>query len=310
MKKWLLILVMLLVTAFIASYVLIPKEIKLENNITIGINAVEARNHLTNINLRNKWIGSNANDSFFYLGNTAYAIHASTTNSALIVNTKTDLSTTQSELLLIPQGVDSTIFIWATALSADNNNPIKKIKNYLQASSIKNNFKQLIDSFNNYTRIVENVYGFPIESKKVVDTVLIATRKKYSQYPTNKEIYEQIAKLEKYAIENNATITNAPMLNMSIIDSSHYQCTVALPLNKTLKNTADFYIAKMVPGNILVETVKGGPATIEIGFKRLTDYFLQHKMTSPALHFESLITNRLLETDTTKWITKIYYPIF
>ena len=29
---------------------------------------------------------------------------------------------------------------------------------------------------------------------------------------------------------------------------------------------------------------------------------------SPAIPFESLITNRLEEPDTSKWVTKIYYP--
>jgi hypothetical protein len=33
-------------------------------------------------------------------------------------------------------------------------------------------------------------------------------------------------------------------------------------------------------------------------------------LSTPAIPYQSIITNRLTETDTTKWITKIYQPIF
>ena len=33
-------------------------------------------------------------------------------------------------------------------------------------------------------------------------------------------------------------------------------------------------------------------------------------LSSPAIPFESLVTNRMQEPDTSKWVTKIYYPGF
>jgi hypothetical protein len=38
-------------------------------------------------------------------------------------------------------------------------------------------------------------------------------------------------------------------------------------------------------------------------------YMKDFKLTSPAMPFELLVTNRANEPDTSKWVTKIYYPI-
>ena len=34
-----------------------------------------------------------------------------------------------------------------------------------------------------------------------------------------------------------------------------------------------------------------------------------YHLTSPAISFQSLVTDRQVEKDSLKWITKIYYPI-
>jgi hypothetical protein len=66
----------------------------------------------------------------------------------------------------------------------------------------------------------------------------------------------------------------------------------------------------MIAGNILVAEVKGGPYTVTNAFNSLHDYVTDHDLQSPAIPFQSLITNRLQQPDSTKWITKIYYPIY
>ena len=56
--------------------------------------------------------------------------------------------------------------------------------------------------------------------------------------------------------------------------------------------------------------IKGGIYTITTGEKELANYVIDYKKLSPAVGFQSLVTNRLLEADTAKWITRLYYPIF
>jgi hypothetical protein len=56
--------------------------------------------------------------------------------------------------------------------------------------------------------------------------------------------------------------------------------------------------------------VKGGLFSVINGEEELTYYLSDYKKNSPAIPFQSLVTNRLLEIDTSKWVTKLYYPIF
>jgi hypothetical protein len=38
-------------------------------------------------------------------------------------------------------------------------------------------------------------------------------------------------------------------------------------------------------------------------------YISDHERVPPAIPFLSLVTNRMLEPDSSKWITLIYYPV-
>jgi hypothetical protein len=63
-------------------------------------------------------------------------------------------------------------------------------------------------------------------------------------------------------------------------------------------------------GNLLIADVKGGPNTVNDAFEEVRMYMKDHKLVAPAMPFESMVTDRYLEKDTAKWVTKIYYPIF
>jgi hypothetical protein len=65
----------------------------------------------------------------------------------------------------------------------------------------------------------------------------------------------------------------------------------------------------MILGYILVGEVKGGMVTVAAAEKRMADYAFDHQKTAPAIPFQSLITDRMQEKDTGKWITRIYYPV-
>jgi hypothetical protein len=65
----------------------------------------------------------------------------------------------------------------------------------------------------------------------------------------------------------------------------------------------------MVLGDILVTEVRGGPHHIKKGLQQLEYYLNDYQRTSPAIPFESLITDRSIQPDTAQWVTRIYYPV-
>ena len=66
----------------------------------------------------------------------------------------------------------------------------------------------------------------------------------------------------------------------------------------------------MVLGNILTGEVKGGVYVVTQAEQELKNFVTDFRRMSPAIPYQSLITNRMQETDTAKWITRLYYPIF
>lgn len=318
MKKWLVGFVVILLVAAIASFVFIPGVIRFSKIEKIAVHSEEALRHFTENGLRQKWVrqlegsldkdNKNAAGNLFIFKKDSFVV--SVLNApALQIAVGNNEEKINSQLLMVAEGVDSTVIIWEGEIHAGNN-PISRGWNYMKARRIKNQFTEILQSFNSFISVTANVYSFPIETTKVQDTILVTQRKMFTTYPTTQQIYEMVARLESYAKANGAALTNVPMLNITVLDNTQFQCTVAIPINKAIVKDADVYISKMVPGKILVQTINGGPATIGYAYRRLLDYFRQHKHISPALSFESLVTDRSKVTDTAKWVTKIYYPIF
>jgi hypothetical protein len=65
----------------------------------------------------------------------------------------------------------------------------------------------------------------------------------------------------------------------------------------------------MFLGNILMAKVCGGEASIVNAQTELNHYVSDWQKIAPAIPYQSLVTNRLTITDTTKWITELYYPV-
>ncbi len=100
------------------------------------------------------------------------------------------------------------------------------------------------------------------------------------------------------------------MMNIAKEDSSKYLLRVALPVSKIIKEEHGIVIKRMIRGNILVSNdITGGSSAVEHASKQMMHYVQDFNKTLAALPFQSLITNRQLEQDSTKWITRIYCPV-
>lgn len=99
------------------------------------------------------------------------------------------------------------------------------------------------------------------------------------------------------------------MMNIRESGNGGYETQVAVPTDRLLQNDGKIHYRRMVPGNFMVSEVQGGPFTISEAMKQLDYYISDYKKTVMAKPFQTLVTNRLTETDTAKWLTKIYIPV-
>lgn len=198
---------------------------------------------------------------------------------------------------------------WRTVLQASKN-PIERFLQYQKARQVKQNMNLILLNFLTFIAESKNVYQFNIERRMVKDTILVTSTMLSTSYPETARIYNLIDEVKSYAVKNGSKPVNVPMLNVSRDPKGDYLTMVAIPIDKNIKPGNSVKVKYMVAGNILVTEVKGGPGKVSQGFNQLKNYINDFRLMSPAIPFESLVTDRTKEPDTSKWITKIYYPIF
>jgi hypothetical protein len=309
MKKFLLITSVFVALVIIGSYLFIPAKIHFRKSMYVKTSPNSATRFLLDEKAWHNWWPSkqlNAKDSVFFYKTFEYLVNWKMISGDSI-QIKTNNGQINSLINIIPINKDSTGFQWEGESIAEKN-IFKRVRNYFTQKKIQNNANEIFISLKNYLENEENVYGIKIEHKMVVDTLLISTKKNFSNYPTTVEVYEMINNLTQYINLNNVTQTNPPMLHV-VQDSGMFKTMVALPINKLIMNTDKFVIKKMIAGKILIAETKGGSANAEASIKKLELYMDDYHIMSPAISFQSLVTDRSKESDSTKWVTKLYYPI-
>jgi len=205
--------------------------------------------------------------------------------------------------------LDSSALQWVTEIPSGFN-PLERIRKYNEAKALKESMTGLMDQMKIFLDNSSNMYGILVKETQLKDSILIATKIQTLQYPTVDLIYQQVKKLSDYATSKNASATNSPMLFVKKTDNMHYEAMIGLPINKKIEETNEIRIKRMpYNGNVLVTEIKGGTYSIKKSFDQLETYLNDSKRTSPAIPYELMITDRSKETDTAKWVTRLYYPV-
>jgi hypothetical protein len=214
----------------------------------------------------------------------------------------------QSFLTLLPAHTDSTVVTWKANVQKGRG-PLARVQQYIEARRVQTAMARVLDRFKRFTNSAKNIYGLAVIPERVTDTLLVVTRLRDTVKPTMETYYGLIKKLRAYVAAQGAQEVNYPMLNVLETGTDQYETMVAIPINKVVPERGGVLFRRMVPGNILVAEVKGGQAAVDEGFRQLELFVSEHSLRSPGMPFQSLVTDRLAEKDTSRWITKMYYPI-
>ena len=313
MKKWLLIAVVLIALLFIGAYVFLPEEVTGSNVRTFNCNINAINRYLFEESRWSKWWpGDIVHDSssgklvFTYKG---YQYQISEKKyDALDVQTTGDDVVLDGTLFFIPAKVDTVLTEWKYSLKTSGN-LVARWHLTAETKKINDNMAAIMESMKNFLDKPENVYGMRIDQVIVKDTILVTTNFSSADYPSTAAIYDHINAIRSYISAHHAAQTDAPMLHIRR-DSGFYKTQVAIPVNAAITGTDAFPLKRMVPGKILVAQVTGGIAAANEGMDQLQNFVTDFGYSSPAIPFQSLVTNRIEQPDTSKWVTKVYYPIF
>ena len=312
MKKWIAGLLVIITLTILGIYIFIPSKI-----VITGVTAsrVPISAAFRSIGQQNKWEkwwrDSNGkphgkgepfsyNGSTFRLTQTGYNVAA--------IEIEQDGIIIQSELALVSTNKDSTWALWNGSFPVTYN-PFTRKQLYKKAAEINKNLKGVLNNLKEYTSDPQKLYELSIVRTSFRDTNMLSTRFITRRNPSTEEIYSQFNILKKSIQKQHGQITGYPMVNVRMLKADSFETQVAIPTSHTLQNEGAIFYRKMVPGNFLTATVKGGEYTVRESMQQLDFFMKDHGKIQVARPFEQFITDRTTEPDTAKWLTRIYLPV-
>lgn len=310
MKKALVLFIILLAVVIAAIYTFIPNRIRISQSMGMEVNKDALYRKLSSTAAWSEWWpgGKVRPDSVYSMHEFLFK-----PGPALIVSLPVSISSdglkALSELTFIQPTIDSTQLQTETVVPTSYN-PFKRAAIYFKSKKLETSLSAMLQSIKTTYASTANLYGYTIQKEKVVDSTLIFIVTEMKGYPSIAAIYSQVDKLKEYIRKNDAAETGFPMLNIYTADSVIYHLKVAIPVDKKLPSAGNISYKWMLGGgNILITEVKGGPHEISKAYEQILYYISDHRRVAPAIPFESLVTDRRMEPDSSKWITRIYYPV-
>lgn len=309
MKKWLVLISVIIIASLITFYFSFPSAQNKSYYTIVACPTREVARHIINKEKWQQWWpGKKINDSIYSYQDCNYKIGEILLNGFKTVVYHNNDSL-KGLLQFIYFGTDSTQLKWTSDYTFSKN-PLKRLEQRKVVNAMNNTSITLLNKIKNFFAIPANVYGMNITEATVKDSTMIALKQTFDHYPSTNEVYTMIRSVQKYVKEKGGKESNYPMLNVHKEGAARYATMVAVPTNKDLPATGEFELKKMVLGNILKAEVTGGINRVKEGEIELANYVDDYHKLSPAIPFQSLVTDRISQPDSTKWITHLYYPIF
>jgi predicted transcriptional regulator YdeE len=317
MKKILWVLVIALIVLSACSYLFIPSNLAVSSTAVVHASENGVVKHALDEKNWPGWWNYTHSDtnaavpvpvrSFTY-GNDSFYITENFYKSANI-NIRHGSQSIPTKFLVIPFSTDSTGIAWQYTGKASLN-PFTRFMQYREAVAVKKNMDSVLANLTGFLGKLQNVYGIPIARTSIQDTLFASAKTIIPAYPHTPEVYALVKKIQAYAAANGCKQTGNPIYNITPTENNQYQLMAAIPVDKAVPVNSGFTNKHMVKGSFMVTDVVGGEQAVEKAWKSLQEYFADYRKTSMAINFTMLITDRQYQPDSSKWITRLYQPVY
>ncbi len=299
MRKIILSVLAILLLSLTAVYLLIPSQILIKGSQLVYQPTPSVIRGMMQTSKWSEWMPKDI------------ALNAT---SSLVATIQTTLNQDGIEVPVVFSiigGADKNALIgFETSMDNSQWSPIARIQYYLFAKKIQNKLDRALVAAVSYYNYSKGIYGFDIVETRVKDSSLIAIDQILPDTPSTVQIYKMVAQLEQHIVTKNGKATGSPMVNITKMDENQIYTQVAIPLERDINVSDGFTIKKMVLGNLLSVKVQGDQAKVDQAFEATKQYLNDKQKTSPAIPFVIYNTNRLLEKDSSRWVSTINYPIY
>ena len=309
-KKLLLVAAVAFFLFWMGTLIIIPNPLAIAAVVKIQSPISTVDNFTTNaINWQRWWPGTYQNNIYTYHSKQYRLGYTKAFGATVLVQEANDSFI--SQLNVLPAADTSIAVEWTTSLPASLN-PFTRIQQYNRAVGIKKDLQTLLDSLAGFGSSLKRFYGIDIQAVRFTNPYMITTIAAFTHYPTVNEMYTTLQVLRNYARDKLTPVADSPMVNIERTINNRFWLRAALPVTSELPAYASASIQsnKMVLGNSLVATVTGGRYRVEEAMEQMQQYISDKQLTVPAIPFQLLITNRQQQPDSSKWVTKLFYPVY
>lgn len=191
-----------------------------------------------------------------------------------------------------------------------SNNPLVQYIQYFRALQFKKIQDKIVQELATLLSSSEFLYGVKIKHTLVQHDLYLSYNFNHNGIPSTELLYSKIDGLKKYILQQNGVILTPPMVNFSLLTNNRYRVMIAFATNVIIKESTDYKFKKMIKGNLLEAVVIGDNKKIKDAEENLHNYVFEKHLISPAVPYQILITNRIAEKDSTRWVTKLNFPIY
>lgn len=303
MKKWLTgIFVVIIVVLVAGIYIVIPGELVVSKVELVNCNANGAFRVMSEGANREKWLSQKGEEgySFRVSGKFYPEIEVFLEKDAIKIGSRITILTLQK--------MDSIALQWRCSFRTSLN-PVKRALQYRQAVNIKDNMTAVLSDLRAFLEKKESIYGMDVRDEMSGDSTLLAAKLTTASYPGTADIYQLVGVIRAYIASHGAKETNRPMLHVTQLKDDQFETMVAIPTDRELNGNGRLFPKRYVPWKIVTGEVKGGVYTAEHALDQLQRYVEDHHRMAMGIPFQSLVTERDLETDTSRWITRVVQAV-
>lgn len=300
MNRLLSVMLIFLLLLFLGSlYLFIPSVLQVTSIVSVKCNPDGAARILgEDSSWRNRWQGGRVSGYNYELRG----------KNILEMNilVKRGIDSVLSRLTILTIG-DSIALQWRYRCKTSVN-PFRRVQQYNQAVHNKDMMDTVLGRIRVFLGDSRNIYGIAMLDSMSRDSALLIIRLQTAAYPSTAEIYGALAKIRAYAKAEGARVINYPLLHVSA-ENGVYKSIAGLSVDRRLKGTDLIEPKRYVPWRIVVGEVNGGVYTAEQAMVRLQEYISDSRRAAMGLPFQSLVTERDREPDTTRWVTRVVQAV-
>jgi effector-binding domain-containing protein len=160
-------------------------------------------------------------------------------------------------------------------------------------------------------KVTENSYkySYTVQEKEVSPMTIATIRNKVNMGEIGNILGKSYGEIQAFIAKNGAKMAGAPMAITLAWDSLSWDFEAAIPIDKEIAGNNNIQIKKSYAGKVLFVEYKGAYDKTYQAYIDLENYKKEKGYVDAGGPWEVYLTDPMVEPDTSKWITEIYFPV-